>query len=1126
MKLQEARQLIKRTFENPFNKEHFTYFISNLLKDEYEEKPFTQTGAHLPDAFAAYIRKMERIGKYEDETGNIIDILLVELKKDHSIEWARTTQRNFIRRYLNGSRGGELKDAAIVAFYTEGSEDWRFSLIKMQYSLEKKKDELTPAKRFSFLVGKNEKSHTAQKQLTGLLTMDTVPTLADIESSFNIETVTREFFEKYKDLFLRVNDFFEKQFEKNRELRKELQAKHIDHISFTKKLLGQIVFLYFLQKKGWLGVPKDGKWGEGDKRFLRSLLEKAISSKKIFYTDYLQYLFYEALAEERRNAADPSYYRLLDCKIPFLNGGLFEADYDWKSINVKIPNDYFTNENITKEGDVGDGILDVFDRYNFTVKEDEPLEKEVAVDPEMLGKVFENLLEVTDRKSKGAFYTPREIVHYMCQESLINYLDTTLNNNPVSYQKLGTEQTDMFGNNIRKGQLPLEAEHGTAEKVPKKDLEKFIREGTAAIDNDARVEKAGKETDRYSYQLPETIRNYAPDIDKALADIRVCDPAIGSGAFPVGIMNEIVKAREILTTYLPANKQKDRTAYELKRHCIQECIYGVDIDHSAVDIAKLRLWLSLVVDEEDFYKIKPLPNLDYKIIEGNSLINLPSSIVKNDIAEKELERLKQEFFSKTNLSEKSHLRTKINNTISKLLTTANQFLSYEVNFDFKLYFSEVFHEKKGFDIIIGNPPYVRVQNLTHELIDLYKSNWTTAWKRIDISTLFFELGYSILNPKGHICFISSNQFLKAEYGRNVRSFLKGHVKMNMDYSKVSVFEGLATYVSIFLISRQYSDKVKYKLIENFEDDITDFIQFDISTFSHEPWDFNTNQGVKEKIFKNTSPLSEVANFTYGVITGFDKAFLVKNEVVKEFKLEKAIVKKFIRPQNYKKYHTSNLTYFLIYPYNKDNDVFPETILKKDYPNCYAFLKDYKDELNNRKDSRTTIKEKGIAWYSLMRRVDLNEIDSDKIVFYDVGMHPNFILDKSNCIFGGGTSHSLRIKDGTFNSKYVLGLLNSKLLEWVIYDFCPVKMGNARKYGLDYMKKLPIKAASPAKQKSLIDLVDKIIDLKNADPATSTSKLERQIDIMVFHLYNLTYEEAKIIDPELSEVEFAKYKNHE
>lgn len=158
MKLQEAKQLIKRTFENPFSKDRFILFVNNLLKDAYEEKPFIQTGAHLPDAFAPYIRKMERIGKYKDDEGNIIDILLVELRKEHSIEWARTTQRNFIRRYLNGSRGGELKDGAIVAFYTEAAEDWRFSLIKMQYSLEKKKDDLTPAKRFSFLVGKNERA--------------------------------------------------------------------------------------------------------------------------------------------------------------------------------------------------------------------------------------------------------------------------------------------------------------------------------------------------------------------------------------------------------------------------------------------------------------------------------------------------------------------------------------------------------------------------------------------------------------------------------------------------------------------------------------------------------------------------------------------------------------------------------------------------------------------------------------------------------------------------------------------------------------------------------------------------------------------------------------------------------
>lgn len=705
MKIQEARRLIKDTFENPFGRERFALFINNLLKDKYEPKPFIQAGAQLPAAYAEHFRKLERIGKYEDSEGNVIDLLIVELKRQHGIEWARTAQRNFIRRYLNGSRGGALKDAAIVAFYTEGSDEWRFSLIKMQYSLEKKKDDLTPAKRFSFLVGKDEKSHTAQRQLAALLTRDEPPTLSDLEASFNIETVTKEFFEKYKELYIELSEHLEKQLGKNRSLEKELSEKHIDHISFTKKLLGQIVFLYFIQKKGWLGVPRDEKWGDGDKRYLRTLLERAIAGRQSFYSEFLQFLFYEALAEQRK-AGDPSYYRRLDCRIPFLNGGLFEADYDWNTIAIKIPNELFTNEETTREGDTGTGILDVFDRYNFTVKEDEPLDKEVAVDPEMLGKVFENLLEVKDRKSKGAYYTPREIVHYMCQESLINYLDTALNGNPAAYEKLGAGQTDLFGNKSRKGQLVTEIESGQMVKVPREDIEKFIREGTSAIDHDARVEKQGRETEAYSYQLPESVRTYAADLDKALADIRVCDPAIGSGAFPVGIMNEIVKAREILTTYLSGVKEGDRTPYELKRHCIQECIYGVDIDHSAIDVAKLRLWLSLVVDEDDFYKIKPLPNLDYKIIEGNSLIGVPENTFRDSKLEDEIQELKAQLFDETNKTVKDKLRNRINKKILELLHSAEQFCGHALDFDFRLFFSEVYHDKEGFDVIIGNPPYV------------------------------------------------------------------------------------------------------------------------------------------------------------------------------------------------------------------------------------------------------------------------------------------------------------------------------------------------------------------------------------------------------------------------------------
>ncbi|RNI39883.1 class I SAM-dependent DNA methyltransferase [Hanamia caeni] len=1092
MKSQEAQRLIKQTFENPFNKTQFIHFINNLLKDEYQEKSFIQTGAHLPDAFSTYIRKMERIGKYEDATGNFIDILMVELKRDHSIEYARTAQRNFIRRYLNGSRGGELKDAAIVAFYTEGSEDWRFSLIKMQYSLEKKKDELTPAKRFSFLVGKNERSHTAQKQLAGLLTMDKVPLLEDIEKAFNIEIVTIEFFDKYKELFLHVSDFFEKQLEKNRELRNELTAKNIDHISFTKKLLGQIVFLYFLQKKGWLGVDKSGKWGEGDKKFLRSLLEKATSAKKNYYTDYLQYLFYEALAEERRNAADPSYYRLLDCKIPFLNGGLFEADYDWENITVKIPNEFFTNENITKEGDTGDGILDVFDRYNFTVKEDEPLEKEVAVDPEMLGKVFEKLLEVKDRKSKGAFYTPREIVHYMCQESLINYLDTALNNEPAAYQKLGTAQTDMFGNKVRKGQLALEAEFGATIKVPKQDLEKFIREGNSAIDNDARVEKAGRETVRYSYHLPESIRTYAADIDKALAGIRVCDPAIGSGAFPVGIMNEIVKAREILTTYLPAKKQKERTAYEFKRHCIQESIYGVDIDHSAIDIAKLRLWLSLVVDEQDLSTVKPLPNLDYKIVWGNSLIGMPEGSFRNAKLEDEIQVLKEELFNETNKPTKDKLREKINKKIRQLLDSAEQFAGYKIDFDFKLFFSEVFHEKKGFDMVIGNPPYVDIKKLPPLEVRYYFKEFKTCQNRINLYSIFIEKGYGLINTNGTLVFINPNSILINESYKKIRALIFDSVSLIIKLPD-AIFEKAIVETIILLLSKgSNKDTIQGKYYHN--NDSVNFANIVFNLYKRKDWledpelRFNiftddVNGKIIKKIELNADSLDKYADFSLG-ITPYDKyqghsESLIKN---RKFHSEKKLTADYVPLISGKNIHryfiTNEIDEYLRYgkwlgaPREKRFFINPKIIVRQIISGTPLRI---------------------YAGYSEMPRY-----------FTQIGFS---IISKSN---------------NKEELKFILAILNSLLMNFYHGNkFLDLEKILFQKILIGNCKKFPI--AKPKTIKPFITLVDKILEAKKSDPAANTSRWEKQIDIMVYHLYNLTYEEAKIIEPELSEAEFEKYK---
>lgn len=607
-----AHDIIEKSFNKAFSEESFRVFIHNLLND-FEHKSNVYSGNLIWNDFKDHIRSYKRIGKYIDPSGEALDILIVEVKDVSKLERARTTLRNFVIKHLLNFE----KDNALVAFYTkdDNGADWRFSFIKLEYQaeLDEKngkvsiRKKFTPAKRSSFLVGKHEKSYTAKKQLLPILqNIATNPTIEDIETAFSVEKVTDEFFDQYKELFIKLTEHFDN----DKLIKSELQQSRIDNVRFTKKLLGQIVFLYFLQKKGWLGVSKYEKWSKGDKTFIQNLYSKAEEGGLNFFKDKLQYLFYEALAKERND--ENSYYERFQCRIPFLNGGLFEAEYNWKNTNINIPNSLFRNEEKNSSGDVGTGILDVFDRYNFTIKEGDPLDIEVAIDPEMLGKVFENMLGIKDRKSKGAFYTPRDIVHYMCQESLINYLKNSLNNG-----------------------------------VSKDDIEALVREGHYALENDERVANKG-ETSTYKYHLPESIRDNADIIDQKLSDIKICDPAIGSGAFPVGLLHELVNAMLVIAPHFSEKYRnqklikfgldnvdyvtKSRYTYRLKRHIIQNSIYGVDIDESAIDIARLRLWLSLIVDEDDLDMIETLPNLDYKIVCGNSLVSkYPQNTPINDV---------------------------------------------------------------------------------------------------------------------------------------------------------------------------------------------------------------------------------------------------------------------------------------------------------------------------------------------------------------------------------------------------------------------------------------------------------------------------------------------------------------
>jgi hypothetical protein len=598
MNPEQARYCVEQTFRQAFDESRYLYFIRNLVNHLDESK--RQTWTLKKAAFKDFVNHFVRLGTYADSNGDSVDLLVIHLRKETTLARGRVTLRNFVADYLTTGHG-QNKSGVIAAFVSPGeADDWRFSFVKLDYTFEKtdlgfvaERRLLTPARRSSYLVGANENCHTAQKQFVKLLESDeTDPTLAQLEGAFSVEKVTDEFYRQYKILFEKTRDALAAFLESAPTIKHHFNERGIACDDFAKKLLGQIVFLYFLQKKGWFGVERGKEWGTGRRDFIRHLFTNRAEYAQIsgrrqppnFFNDILEPLFYEALAAPRLD--DDHYYSRFDCKIPFLNGGLFEPlyGYSWVETDILLPDTVFSNSEPTGEEDeTGAGILDVFDRYNFTVNEAEPLEKEVAVDPEMLGKVFENLLPENIRHSSGTYYTPRVIVHYMCQQALLHYLNTN------------------------------------APHIPRDDLDLFLRLAERFADFEVTETKAHADK-----RLPDSISQNAAALDDHLAAITVCDPAIGSGAFPVGMMHEIVRARIALTG--PLEKQADvrarktRTAYALKRDAIQHSLYGVDIDPGAVEIAKLRLWLSMIVDEGELADIQPLPNLDYKIMQGNSLL--------------------------------------------------------------------------------------------------------------------------------------------------------------------------------------------------------------------------------------------------------------------------------------------------------------------------------------------------------------------------------------------------------------------------------------------------------------------------------------------------------------------------
>lgn len=1239
MERQQVLHLITKVFNQPFKYEYFQELSINLLK-ELELTPNTKlAGQYIPAPYREYVSSLRRIGKYKDSDDKEIDVLVVHLKSGHSVEHARAKQRNFIADYLNGGRGGNLKDAALVAFYSDDSPDWRFSLVKMEYQFattesgkNKIEKKLTPARRYSFLVGENEPNHTAQKQLFPLLEDDeTNPTLAQIENAFNIESVSKEFYRQYRGLYEQVNESLEKLIRKDVDIREEFKNKHIDTSDFSKKLMGQIVFLYFIQKKGWLGVPEGKKWGEGNRSFLRDLFSQAQTKEKNYFNDYLEYLFYDALNKQDRGNVDTSYYPKFQSKIPFLNGGLFEAlqNYDWRKTNITLPNNIFSNTEETPEGDRGTGVLDIFDRYNFTVCEDEPFEKEVAIDPEMLGKVFENLIEENLRKGLGAFYTPREIVHYMCQESLIYYL----NNSFIRMVDSDKSKELLLESLNKKGFPTLE------------EISQFIHYGELANEIDNHVISSGEQNKKYKLKMPDSICKWAKEIDKYLESIRVCDPAIGSGAFPVGMMTEIVRARIVLNKFLDANE--NRTPYIFKRHAIQNCLYGVDIDRGAVDIAKLRLWLSLVVDEEDIHKIKPLPNLDYKIMQGNSLLeeyegiklfddkiifkanSSKEEIIKDiesriDTLQKEyfemhkvvkldrqrikhinqevktlkkqliklkdttdlsisnlelfdsqyqasqkyerLKELHQEYFETSDKDNKIKLKKQIDDLEWEFIESSLKEQGNEVSLEklnkyresntkpfflWKLHFGEVFQEKGGFDVVIANPPYSRVQTLQQtqpEYVPYYKKNYQSARGSFDIYALFIERGYSLLDEEGTFTYILPHKFFQAKFGESIRGLLteRKAIRQIVRFGAEQVFNDVTTYTCLLFLAKQFQNSFRLYDINDLSKaaELLNQIQSGIpndneykSNILPSPntkiWNFTEGKTdlVLQKLKQQSHTLGDITRKIFvGLQTSADKIYVLEiirqksktvicysKELENEVEIENGLVKPFLMGKDVHRYQPLSPKNVVIFPYLIEDhkaQLMPKTYIRSNYPMGWEYILKNKRGLSQRENGKMDVDD----YYAYIYPKNLVEFERKKIITPDICNKSQMSLDNQGDKYHSTTLYSFVFKTEITDSiQYFTGILNSSLLWFYLKATGSVLRGGFIRYKTEYLNPFPIPCSlsqnPPAQslQKDIVSLVDKVLKAKQSDSEADTLNWEKQIDQIVYELYGLNSEEIKIVE---------------
>ncbi len=788
------------------------------------------------------IESFRQFGTVTLADGNRLPLIELKVTERIRLRQNRVQLRQLIARLIDQNTAH-----GVLAVFDTGEDHYRFSFTAKESAINEEGEFVeseTDKKRYTYVLGRNEQTRTAAEQFAFLKQKGDSVTIKDVVAAFNVEPLTKEFFDRYKKYYEDFVQFitgkrFEKVNGKWKEVKKgepspfHLQVFNSDDKNarnYIKLLLGRLVFIKFLQKKSWMGVPPDeAEWKNGDPKFIYNLYNN-FKNKDNFHSNALLPLF------DHLNAHSSSdLFTLTKTKIPALNGGLFERQYENLEVLV-FPAELF------------EGFLEFLEQYNFTIDESDPDDAEVGIDPEMLGHIFENLLE--DNKDKGAFYTPKPIVKYMCQESIIEYLYTYF------------EKNNLLGNEQANTQL-------------KQNIERFIKKHEGSAIND-----------------------HEKTIAKALKEVKVCDPAIGSGAFPMGILLEIFGAVNLLydnftdSTSEVWNLEKWEPA-RIKEHIIQNSIYGVDIEKGAVDIARLRFWLSLIIDEE---VPRYLPNLDYKIVVGNSLLpkfngkiieidwsprqslqgraaelhkqvqqhlaevvkaqknyfnanNEQKTTIKEQIRTAKLQLIKSQTLfnkerfilsnqiteddSRLNAREKKENQAKkeqlaqFDETVTYIETLiADNTISFS-HFDWKLDFPEILNpnlnNRPGFDIVIGNPPYGllnKKQNkhtsiiVTEIELEMFKDGLEYGafnYKMINVFQLFIIKSLNILDENGVFCEIYPLSFTGDQSFYKLRKHILENKRLTKieafperDNPKKRVFESVKMSVLIALIKNSKS----------------------------------------------------------------------------------------------------------------------------------------------------------------------------------------------------------------------------------------------------------------------------------------------------------------------------------